>query len=48
MHDALRAKHDPLLRVMQTPQARRGMQAAFNATPSELRRAALEAGRESR
>jgi hypothetical protein len=45
---ALRATHDPVLHLMQTPKARKGMRAAFNATPSELGRAAVEAGHKSR
>ena len=46
--DALCSKHDPVLRLMQTPKARKGMRAAFNTSPSELGRAAVEAGRKSR
>ena len=41
----LSAKFDILLQRMQTPQARRGMEAAFNASPAELGRAAVEAAR---
>lgn len=43
--DALSAKFESLLEHMQTPEARKGMEAAFNATPEELGRAAAEAAR---
>ena len=37
------ARFDALLGRMQTPVARKGMEAAFNATPAELGRAAVKA-----
>lgn len=43
--DALKARSRRLLAEMQTPAARRGMKAAFNATPEELGRGAVEAAR---
>jgi hypothetical protein len=46
--DALRAMYGPMLRLMQTRRARAGMRRAFDATPSELGRAAVEAGRKGR
>jgi len=48
MQDALRAMYDPVLRSMQTPKARKGMRAAFNATPSKLGQSAVEAARKNR
>lgn len=41
----LSAEYNVLLARMQTPKARKGMKAAFNATPTELGRAALKAAR---
>jgi antitoxin Phd len=41
----LSAKVESLLESMQTPAARQGVDAAFNATPEELGRAAVEAAR---
>jgi antitoxin Phd len=41
--DDLSAKFDILLQRMQTPQARKGMEAAFNASPVDLGRAAVSA-----
>ncbi|HKA45742.1 MAG TPA: type II toxin-antitoxin system prevent-host-death family antitoxin [Burkholderiales bacterium] len=41
----LRAEYDTLLGRMQTPAARAGMEAAFNASPAELGRAAARAAR---
>ena len=41
----LGAEYDSLLSRMQTPAARRGMEAAFNASPAELGRAAAKAPR---
>ncbi len=38
----LRAEYDILLDRMQTPAARKGMEAAFNASPAELGRAAAK------
>jgi antitoxin Phd len=43
--DTLREEFDGLLARMQTPQARRGMQAAFEASGEELGKAAVEAVR---
>jgi prevent-host-death family protein len=43
--DDLSAEYDVLLARMQTPKARKGMEAAFNATPAELGRAAVKAAR---
>lgn len=43
----LRAEYDTLLARMQTPKARKGMEAAFDATPAELGRAAVKAGRQA-
>ena len=39
----LSAQFDGLLKRMQTPEARRGMKAAFNASPAELGREAVRA-----
>ncbi len=44
----LSAEYDALLARMQTPRAKRGMEAAFHATPAELGRAAGKAGRKKR
>lgn len=44
----LSAEYDALLSRMQTPAARQGMEAAFNATPAQLGRAALKAARKRR
>jgi hypothetical protein len=41
--DALSSQFEELLESMQTPEARKGMDAAFNATPEELGRAAVKA-----
>jgi|SRR5262245_21930324 len=46
--DDLSAKFDGLLQRMQTPQARKGMADAFNASPAELGRAAVNAARPAR
>ena len=42
---ALHTLRDPLLRLMQTVKARKGMREAFNAGPSKLGRCAVEAAR---
>ncbi|HEY7743317.1 MAG TPA: type II toxin-antitoxin system prevent-host-death family antitoxin [Burkholderiales bacterium] len=44
----LSAEYNVLLARMQTPKARKGMEAAFNASPSELGRAAVKAARKRR
>jgi len=44
----LSAQYDALLSSMQTPEARKGMDAAFNASPAELGRAAVKAARKRR
>lgn len=44
----LSAEYDVLLSRMQTPKSRKGMQAAFNASPAELGRAAVKAARKRR
>jgi prevent-host-death family protein len=44
----LSAEYDLLLAGMQTPKARKGMQAAFDATPAELGSAAVKAARKRR
>jgi len=44
----LSAEYDGLLARMQTPKSRKGMQAAFNAAPGELGRAAVKAARKRR
>ena len=44
----LSAEYDVLLARMQTPKSRRGMQAAFDATPAELGSAAVKAARKRR
>ena len=43
--DELGAQFDDLLAGMQTPKARKGMRAAFDATPAQLGRAAVKAAR---
>ena len=43
--DDLSAEFDELLASMQTPAARKGMAAAFNATPEQLGAAAVKAAR---
>jgi prevent-host-death family protein len=43
--DALRSKFDGLLERMQTPEAKKGIRAAFNASPEALGRAAVEAAK---
>ena len=42
---ARHALRDPLLRLMQSVKARKGMREAFNAGPSKLGRCAVEAAR---
>lgn len=44
----LSAEFDALLAGMQTPKARKGMNAAFNATPAELGRSAVKSARQRR
>lgn len=44
----LSAEYNVLLARMQTPKARMGMKAAFNASPDELGRAAVKAARKRR
>ncbi|MCC2643070.1 MAG: prevent-host-death family protein [Nitrospira sp.] len=46
--DELTAEFDTLLAGMQHAKARRGMADAFNASPSQLGRAAVNAGRKNR
>lgn len=46
--DALSARFDDLLGRMQTPAARKGMEAAFHASPEDLGRAAAKAARRRR
>lgn len=46
--DDLSAQFDGLLVRMQTPRARRGMAAAFNASPARLGRAAVKAAAKRR
>lgn len=41
----LAAEYDILLAGLQTPKARKGMEAAFNATPAQLGRAAVRVAR---
>jgi hypothetical protein len=43
--EALSTKFDSLLERMQSPAARKGMEAAFNASPAELGRAAAKAAK---
>ena len=47
LHD-LHAEYDVLLARMQTPAAKHGMAAAFDATPAQLGRAAVKAARSGR
>jgi prevent-host-death family protein len=44
----LGAEFDALLARMQTPKARKGVQAAFNAAPAQLGRAAVKSARRRR
>lgn len=46
--DELGADFDTLLAVMQTSKAKKGMKAAFNASPAQLGRAAVKATRKDR
>ena len=46
--DNLGAEFDELLARMQTPKAKRAMEAAFNASPAKLGRAAAKAARKAR
>jgi antitoxin Phd len=46
--DDLNSEFDGLLARMQTPQARKGIEAAFNASPVELERAAVTAAQKQR
>ena len=46
--DALSGKFEGLLERLQTPAAKKGLEAAFHATPAELGRAAVEAARRRR
>lgn len=46
--DDLNAEFDELLARMQTPQARKGVEAAFDASPEELGRAAVTAAKKRR
>ncbi len=46
--DDLNTEFDELLTQMQTPSARRGIEAAFHASPVELGRAAVKAARKHR
>jgi antitoxin Phd len=46
--DDLSAQFDGLLARLQTPKARKGMAAAFNASPAELGRAATKAAAKKR
>ena len=46
--DDLGSEFDALLARMQTPRAKKGMKAAFNASPAELGRAAVKATRKRR
>ena len=43
--DSLNARFDGLLARMQTPTSKKGMEAAFNATPRALGKAAVKASR---
>lgn len=43
--DDLNSEFDELLARMQTPQARKGVEAAFHASPAELGRAAVKAAK---
>ena len=46
--EVLGTEFDALLAGMQTPGARKGMKAAFNASPAELGRAAVKSARKRR
>lgn len=46
--DSLSTKFEGLLQRMQTPAAKKGMEAAFNASPAALGRAAAKAARRRR
>lgn len=46
--DDLGTEFDTLLARMQTPKARKGVEAAFKASPAELGRAAVKAARKAR
>jgi len=46
--DDLNSEFDGLLARMQTPQVRKGIEAAFNASPIELGRAAVKAAQKDR
>ena len=46
--DALSNEFDELLANMQTPKARKGMKAAFNASPSHLGRASVKGARKKK
>jgi antitoxin Phd len=46
--DRLGAEFDDLLARMQTPKAKRGMKAAFHASPGKLGRAAVKSAHKSR
>jgi prevent-host-death family protein len=46
--DALSARFEGLLERLQTPAARKGMEAAFDASPAALGRAAVKAARRRR
>jgi antitoxin Phd len=46
--EGLSSKFESLLERMQTPDARKGMEAAFHAEPAELGRAAAKAARRQR
>jgi antitoxin Phd len=46
--DDLSNQFDDLLVQMQTPKSRKGMKAAFNASPAQLGRAAVKAARKRR
>jgi antitoxin Phd len=46
--DALSTRFDDLLERLQTPVAKQGMKAAFNASPEELGRAAVKAAKRRR
>ncbi len=47
-HDALSTQFEGLLQRMQSPAARKGMEAAFNANPEALGRAAAKAAKRRR
>lgn len=46
--DTLSAEFDDLLNNMQTPKSRKGMKTAFQASPTQLGRAAVKAARKNR